>query len=158
MRYTQIIDITECPALWRNHATARVYLFMTLKAGYHDDDRGLVRLSVRQIAAGTGLTKSAVEHALAMLTKWKVARRYRGALYVATMVPERPITKPKSRKNQEREKAIAEERERRDQEERQRIIDEKENGVSYREHEMLQQGHTMAEIRELRQKNGGNRL
>lgn len=69
MRYTTIIDITEIPAIYRNVNARLVYLHLVLKSGYHDDDRDLVTMSLRRIVAETGLSLSAVRHAVAMLEK-----------------------------------------------------------------------------------------
>jgi hypothetical protein len=69
MRYTTLIDISEIPPVYRNVNARLVYLHLVLKAGYHDDDRDLVTMSLRRIAAETGLSLSAVRHAVSMLEK-----------------------------------------------------------------------------------------
>ena len=69
MRYTTIIDISEIPAIYRNVNARLVYLHLVLKSGYHDHDRDLVTMSLRRIVAETGLSLSAVRHAVSMLEK-----------------------------------------------------------------------------------------
>lgn len=126
MRYTTIIDITQVPELYRNHHVRLVYLHLVLKAGYHDHDRDLCRCSIRTLAADTGLSVSAVRHALAVLTKWRMVQR-QGPLYlVRKFVQEQPITtRAKSSREQKRldreAAAIAERRERERRAELERI-------------------------------------
>lgn len=69
MRYTTLIDITEMRQLYANHNVRLVYLHMALKAGYHDDDRDLLRISLRSLAADVGVSVSAVRNAVDQLTK-----------------------------------------------------------------------------------------
>lgn len=69
MRYTTIIDISELPMVYRNHNARLVYIHMALKCGYHDDDRDLLAISIRNLAWATGLTVSATRHALAVLER-----------------------------------------------------------------------------------------
>lgn len=137
MRYTTIIDVTQCPEIYRNINARLTYLHMVLTCGYHDNDKGLVRKSVRQLAAETGITKSAVENALRALKKFDLVRKNRGRLYVRTWAPEQPITKPKRRAQDIRDQAIAQEREAKN---REREIDAqraRENAVSYEEYQAL---------------------
>lgn len=111
MRYTTIIDIAQCPEIYRNINARLLYLHMVLASGYHDNDKGLVRKSVRQLAEDTGITKSATENALRLLKKYDLVRKYRGRLYVRTWAPEQPITKPKRKAQDIRDQAIEQERE-----------------------------------------------
>lgn len=67
MRYTTIIDIREKARIYRNTNARLLYLHLVLESGYHDDDRDLTRLSLRSMAAQTGLTLSATRHALKIL-------------------------------------------------------------------------------------------
>lgn len=67
MRYTTIIDVTEMEAVWRNHNASRLYLYMALRCGYHDDDRDKLQLSIRTLAYRTGISLSACRHALKLL-------------------------------------------------------------------------------------------
>lgn len=69
MRYTTIIDISELPRIYQNINARLVYLHLVLKSGYHDDDRDLVHMSLRRIAAETGLSLSAIRHAVSVLEK-----------------------------------------------------------------------------------------
>lgn len=69
MRYTTVIDITDFPQIYRNIHARLVYIHMALKAGYHDDDRDICRLSIRNLAADVGITVSATRNALLQLEK-----------------------------------------------------------------------------------------
>ena len=69
MRYTTVIDITDFPQIYRNIHARLVYMHMALKAGYHDDDRDICRLSIRNLAADVGITVSATRNALLQLEK-----------------------------------------------------------------------------------------
>lgn len=126
MRYTTIIDVSQTPALYHSDSVRLLYLHLCLRCGYHDDDKGLVRQSIRVMAADTGLTISAVRHAMKVLEKWSLLKRHRGKLYVRNWCEEQPITTPakrarKSKQQQQLETAAAiqrENQERRDQERR----------------------------------------
>ena len=67
MRYTTLIDISELPQVYRNTNTRLLYLHLVLKSGYHNEDRDLARISLRNLAAAAGLTLSATRHALHIL-------------------------------------------------------------------------------------------
>lgn len=67
MRYTTVIDLTEFPELWQNPNVVRLYYFLAMKCGYHDDDRDVIHISLRILAGQTNLTLSAVRHALKVL-------------------------------------------------------------------------------------------
>ena len=69
MRYTTVIDITDYSQIYRNIHARLVYIHMALKAGYHDDDRDVCRLSIRNLAADVGITVSATRNALLQLEK-----------------------------------------------------------------------------------------
>lgn len=69
MRYTTVIDIIDFPQIYRNIHARLVYIHMALKAGYHDDDRDICRLSIRSLAADVGITVSATRNALLQLEK-----------------------------------------------------------------------------------------
>lgn len=69
MRYTTVIDISEFPQIYRNLNARLLYIHMALKAGYHDDDRDICRLSIRSLAADVGITVSATRNALLQLEK-----------------------------------------------------------------------------------------
>lgn len=67
MRYTTIIDIREIPRVYRNINARILYLHLVLVSGYHDEDRDICRLSLRGMATQSGLTLSALRHALKIL-------------------------------------------------------------------------------------------
>lgn len=99
MRYTTVIDIREIPEVYRNPNIRLLYLHLCLLAGYHDNDRDLVRISIRNLAASSGLTVSATRHAVAILVKWKLLR-VKGSVYrVRKYIEEGTITpRAKTRK------------------------------------------------------------
>lgn len=128
MRYTTIIDIAQCPEIYRNINARLTYLHMVLTCGYHDNDKGLVRKSVRQLSAETGITKSATENALRLLKKFDLVRKARGKLYVRTWAPEQPITKPKRKAQDIKDQAIAKIREEK-QQQLEHDLEERKKGV-----------------------------
>lgn len=67
MRYTTVIDVTEIADIWRNPNISRLYFFMAMKCGFHDNDRDLIKISLRVLAGQTGLTLSACRHAVKVL-------------------------------------------------------------------------------------------
>lgn len=75
MRYTTLIDITEVPGVYGNVNARLLYLHMALKAGYHDNDRDLLEISIRRLAADCGLSVSATRHSLGVLTKAQLIER-----------------------------------------------------------------------------------
>lgn len=75
MRYTTVIDITEIPLIRRSKNAQLLYLYMALKAGWHDDDRDCLDASIRSLAKDAGLTVSATRHALGQLVKAKLITR-----------------------------------------------------------------------------------
>lgn len=75
MRYTTIIDISEIQEVYRNKNARLVYLHLALKAGYHDDDRDQLQMSIRMTAGTVGLTVSATRHALAVLERAGLLKR-----------------------------------------------------------------------------------
>lgn len=124
MRYTTIIDITEMPAVYRCTAARILYLHITLKAGYHDNDRDIMDCSIRTMAAAAGLTVSATRHALEVLTKSGLIDRQGLAWHVRKWVPEQPITsRPKTAKQQERIEAAAKRKTEQEQRERQLAVE-----------------------------------
>lgn len=117
MRYTTLIDISEYPDLYRSESIRLIYLHLALKAGYHDHDRDLIRLSIRSIAKETGLTISATRHALQRLEAAKLLSHDGPLWRVRKWVMEAPITpRPKSIKAQK----AAEIREQEEEEKRKR--------------------------------------
>lgn len=75
MRYTTVIDISEIPEVYRCLNCRLLYIHMSLKCGYHDADRDLIRISVRNLAYRVGLTVSATRHALRILERSKLLTR-----------------------------------------------------------------------------------
>ena len=122
MRYTTIIDISEQRDLYRNVNVRLVYLHLVLKSGYHDHDRDQVKISYRSLAADSGLTVSAVRHAINVLIKWRMLIRKDDAWIVRKWCQEQPITtrakSSKEAKKRAQEQAVIDERE------RQRAMDE----------------------------------
>lgn len=84
-RYTTIIDISGAPC-YRSVSVRLLYLHLCLKAGYHKEDMDIVHLSLVQLAAGTGLTVSAVRHALCHLESAGLVCREGSALRVVKFV------------------------------------------------------------------------
>lgn len=91
MRYTTVIDISKL-SLYRNPNVRLVYLHLCLRAGYHDDDRDVVALSYRQLAAEVGITLSACRHALKILTDHKMVYQRDGIIWVRKWLQEPQIT------------------------------------------------------------------
>lgn len=86
MRYTTLIDITELRQVYRNIHARLIYMHMVLKAGYHDDDRDVCSISIRSLAADTGLTVSATRHALKTLEANGLLTRTNGTWVVKKFV------------------------------------------------------------------------
>ena len=119
MRYTTIIDITQCQDLYRNKNIRLLYLHLVLRAGYHDHDRDLLRCSLRILSAETGLTLAAVRNALRALEKWQLVKREGEILNVRKWVPEQTISKRQMSARQQQAAALKASREM-DQERRER--------------------------------------
>lgn len=101
MRYTTIIDIGEFPDLYRNSNIRLVYLHLVLRSGYHDDDRDLIAISSRRLAADVRVSHSACRHALQQLLKAGLLTRQGDRWAVKKWVVMSPITtRPKSKKQQ----------------------------------------------------------
>ena len=92
MRYTTVIDITDISEVYKNPTARLIYLHMSLKAGYHDDDRDLVRLSIRRVSADVGVTVSATRHALRLLERVGLLTREGELWRVKKWVEEQQIT------------------------------------------------------------------
>lgn len=108
MRYTTIIDISASRPLYRNHNVRLVYLHMCLRCGYHDNDRDMLRMSIRAIAADTGLSVSATRHALALLLRAKLIERIGDVWRVFKWIPEQQISaRPATKKQQQQQTARA---------------------------------------------------
>lgn len=141
MRYTTIIDITKCQELYKNHNVRLVYMHLVLVSGYHDNDRDIVRTSIRNLAADTGISISAVRHAIRMLERWQMLIRHGNVWTVRKWCKEQPITtrlraeKNARRKAQEEEAAVARrQQEAKEEEERRRYQELTKDGRSSYEH------------------------
>lgn len=101
MRYTTIIDITEIPEVYRNHNARLIYLHLTLKSGYRDNDRDMIKISIRNLAMRTGMSVSATRHALSILTRHHLLSRAGETWIVKKWIIEDTITpRAKTRKQQ----------------------------------------------------------
>lgn len=115
MRYTTVIDISDMPEVYRNQAARLLYIHMALCAGYHDDDRDLVRQSLRVMAVRAGLTLSAVRHALGLLQRAGLVSREGEAWRVKKWfvdTPPTPRRQPKDRRAAHEASSIADDAER----------------------------------------------
>ena len=92
MRYTTVIDISENPLLYRNKTAVLTYVHLCLKAGYHDNDRDIVNISIRNLARDTGVTVSACRHALKVLHGAGLLERSGQSWHVKKWVEEQTIT------------------------------------------------------------------
>lgn len=135
MRYTTIIDIREFPQIYRNENAKLVYLHMVLISGYHDEDRDQTTISIRQIGYDTGLTLSAVRHAIKVLTAAGLISRNGITWHIRKFVLEKPISpriksekKRQAAENLERERIIQEEQKQREKEEKRKYQEEIKNG------------------------------
>lgn len=136
MRYTTVIDISSMP-VYKNVNARLVYLHLALRAGYHDDDRDLVEISLRRLAADVGITLSATRHAVAHLERARLISRQGPVWSVKKWILESPITsRPKSARQQKAIEDAA--RRQHDQEQR-----EREAAIEQQRREMLaSQGKT----------------
>lgn len=125
MRYTTIIDITEMPAVYRNGHARDLYLYMVLKSGYHNEDRDQIRKSIRSLAIDTGMSISAVRHALRVLINNGLLVPMLGGYTVTKFVIEKKPTRRAQNMTdqqlQERARERALEQERRDREYEERV-------------------------------------
>lgn len=87
-----MIDITEMPEVYRNATARLVYLHLALRAGYHDNDRDQVTVSIRRLAMEAGVTVSAVRHALHQLERAGLLSKDPGRMIVKKWVEEQTIT------------------------------------------------------------------
>ena len=101
MRYTTLIDISELPSVYRNVNARLLYLHMALRAGYHDDDRDVLETSIRILSAQTGLTISAVRHALHVLEGAQLIKREGSAWIIKKWLPMQTTSpRPKATQKQ----------------------------------------------------------
>lgn len=97
MRYTTILDLRDWPSLYKNHNIRLVYLHLVFISGYHDYNRDVANISLRRLAADTGITESACRNALAKLEKYRIITRKDSRIMVRKWLENMPITdRPKS--------------------------------------------------------------
>lgn len=124
MRYTTIIDITELPQVYTSESARLVYLHMVLRSGYHDYDRDMAAVSLRQLSMETGVSLSAVRFALKKLEKWHLVRREGAAWRVTKFITEQPISKrAKTQRHQQQQDQAREREAAQEQRERQRELE-----------------------------------
>lgn len=97
MRYTTVIDISEMPSIYRNHNARLVYLHMSLRSGYHDQDRDQASISIRNLADQVGISVSACRHALQQLQTAGLLTRIKETWHVKKWIIETPPT-PRQKK------------------------------------------------------------
>lgn len=101
MRYTTIIDIYNTP-VWRSSSARLVYFYMCLKCGYHDDDRDIIHISLRELSVRLGLTLSAVRCALPLLISQGLITSSGVSAYKVTKWAEpKEITRRKTKREKE---------------------------------------------------------
>lgn len=104
MRYTTIIDITEYPVIYRNINARLIYLHLALRSGYHEQDRDLIDISIRGIAASVGVSISATRHALGQLQKaGLIARQGENWKVTKYVMQETPGKRPQTKREQQLE-------------------------------------------------------
>ena len=102
MRYTTIIDISETVQIYRSTNIRLLYLHLCLKAGYHDTDRDIVDLSIRQLAKQTQLSLSATRHALRILERAGLIIKQGNAIQVRKYIMSEEISsRPKTKRQQQ---------------------------------------------------------
>lgn len=101
MRYTTIIDISEFPLLYRNPNIRLLYLHLCLKSGYHDYDRDILDISIRQLASDVGLTLSATRHALHILKTSSLISMEGSTIRVKKWLMDEKISKRSKNKKDE---------------------------------------------------------
>lgn len=103
MRYTTCIDLTEIPDVWRNPNAVRLYYFMAMKCGYHDNDRDVLKISLRNLSYMAGLTLSATRHALKVLAAHQLLAQSNDAFVIKKFVLDQTITPRSSNKKRQAE-------------------------------------------------------
>lgn len=106
MRYTTIIDLSEFPTVYRNKNVRLVYLHLVLKSGYHDNDRDLIDISIRNLAWAVDLSVSATRHALHILEQARMIKRAGPLWHVRKFIIEQEIT-PRAKTQRESKRAAA---------------------------------------------------
>lgn len=130
MRYTTIIDISEMPTIYGNINARLVYLHLVLKSGYHDDDRDMITMSIRRIAADLNLSLSAVRHAIAQLERAHLLQRTGPVWAVKKWIVEQKITsRPRTQRQQKQIEIAAERQRQQEQRERDALIEQQRRAV-----------------------------
>lgn len=109
MRYTTIIDVTECPQIYSCMSARLIYLHLVLKAGWGQRNLDYYACSIRSLQGDLGMTFAAVRHGLAVLEKYGMIRRGPGGCYVRKYCNP---TQPGARKLTRRQQAAEEQRQR----------------------------------------------
>lgn len=104
MRYTTIIDISQSE-IYKNVNARLVYLHLCLRAGYHDEDRDLVVVSIRNLAIQVGLSLSATRFAVGQLEKLHLLTHTGSVWRVKKWVDEQIITSRKKAAQQAKQAA-----------------------------------------------------
>lgn len=104
MRYTTIIDISQ-QEVYKNINVRLLYLHLCLRAGYHDDDRDLIVVSIRNLAQQVGLSLSATRFAVGQLEKLHLLAHSGSVWRVKKWVDEQVITTRKKSAQQARKDA-----------------------------------------------------
>lgn len=104
MRYTTVIDISQSE-IYKNVNARLVYLHLCLKAGYHDEDRDLVVVSIRNLAIQVGLSLSATRFAVGQLEKLHLLTHNGSVWRVKKWVDDQIITTRKKAAQQAKNEA-----------------------------------------------------
>lgn len=121
MRYTTVIDLRDYPDVYRNQNARLVYLHLSLAAGYHDNNRDMVSVSIRNLSWQVGITVSACRHALLQLERSKLVSRDGDKLVVKKWCETDTISPRAKTAAQRKDQARAADRDQRnDQAEQQR--------------------------------------
>lgn len=125
MRYTTVIDVTEIPDVWRNPNVSRLYFYMAMRCGYHDDDRDQLRISIRNLAFAAGLSLSACRHALKVLQKFNLISPMGDYYLVKKFLLEQRISPRAKTIKQQQDDIIAADREQQQQALDRRLAEER---------------------------------
>lgn len=125
MRYTTVIDVTEIPDIWRNPNVTRLYFYMAMRCGYHDEDRDQLRISIRNLSYSSGLTLSACRHALKVLQKFGLVSPMGEYYLVKKFLLEQKISSRAKSIKQQQDDFIAADREQQQQALDRRLAEER---------------------------------
>lgn len=93
------------PVIYKNVNARLVYLHLVLVSGYHNDDRDLCALSIRNLAYAVGISVSATRHALHQLEQYKLISRQANMWLVKKFLLEEKISPRAKTKKQEEVRA-----------------------------------------------------